>query len=568
MHAEQATLPGFSPPPGRHGVPAGGGGDADRDGLRPYQRDAVTAISAQLRDVRSTLLVMATGLGKTQTFGALAKHWPGRVLVLAHRDELLEQARRRLEAMTGELVDLEQAEWRASGSRMVVGSVQTLSRLKRLQRFKANAFDLVVVDEAHHAVAASYRRVLNHFAGAKVLGVTATPDRGDERAMGLVFDTVAYRRDIEDGIADGFLCPVRVRSVHIDSVDLAAVRTVAGDLNSADLEAVMSTEGALHGVAQPLLELTGDRRTIVFHGPTVANAHRLTEVLNRYRPGFARCVDGTTPDDERKAIFRAHKAGEFSALVNVGIATEGYDDPGISCVALARMTKSRALYAQMAGRGLRIAEGKPDCLLLDFVGNAGRHVLVSPFDILGGRYDEAVVKRAKTLAEKTPGMRADEALDTAQKELKAEAEKAAAKRAAVKASVRWRTESKDPFRILGIADDGEQDFAPNNARLATPAQVEALTYYGLEAPVEGWRFNEASRLIGTIKSRKSAGLASFKTIKALRSVGVNAQNMYQTTAGRLMAKVKENKDAGLGWRITPGQVAEIVGSGREPGEEG
>ena len=568
MFAEQVQLPGFAPPPSRNGGAPPPRAGVDPDGLRPYQREAVTAIRSHLSQHRSTLLVMATGLGKTQTFGALAKHWPGRVLVLAHRDELIEQARRRLEAMTGELADTEQAELRASGSRLVVGSVQTMSRLKRLQRFQPDAFGLVVVDEAHHACAATYRRVLGYFTGAKVLGVTATPDRGDGLALGNgLFDTWAYRRDIEDGIADGFLCPVRVRTVHIDSVNLAAVRTVAGDLNSADLDAVMSTEGALHGVAQPLLAETGERRTIVFHGPTVANAHRLTEVINRYRPGAARCVDGTTPDNERKAIFRGHKDGSFQFLVNVGIATEGYDDPHVSCVALARMTKSRALYAQMAGRGLRIAEGKADCLLLDFVGNAGRHVLVSPFDILGGRYDEPTLKRAKLLAEKEPGMRADEALEAAAKQLKDEAEKAAQRRAAVKANVKWRVESKDPFRILGISDAGTES-APDT-RLATGKMVEALAWYGVESPVQGWNFADASRLLGTIHARKAAGLASFKTVRSLAKVGINAQNMYQFTASRIMGQLSANRDAGLGWKITPAQLAAITKSGpAEPGTNG
>lgn len=549
-------------------VPAG-----DPDGLRPYQRDAVCAIRRHLEVHRSGLLVMATGLGKTQTFGALAKHWPGRVLVLAHRDELLTQAQRRLEAMTGELVDLEQADFRASGSRLVVGSVQTLSRLKRLQRFKPDAFGLIVVDEAHHAWAATYRRVLDYFTGARVLGVTATPDRGDGRAMGQVFDKAAtshgavYRMDIEDGIAGKWLCPVRVQTVHVDAVDLAAVRTVAGDLNAADLEAVMSTEGALHGVAQPLLAETGDRRTIVFHGPTVANAHRLTEVINRYRPGAARCVDGSTPDIERRAIFRGHKGGDFQFLVNVGIATEGYDDPAVSCVALARMTKSRALYAQMAGRGLRIADGKPDCLLLDFVGNAGRHVLVSPFDILGGKYDEPTIKRAKKLAEKSPGMRADEALEKAEKQLKAEADKAAAKRAAVKASVKWRTESKDPFRVLGISDAGTESERADT-RLATPDQIARLTAYGMEAPVQGWTYSTAHRLEGEMNARKRLGLATFKQCATLRKAGVNAQQMSVRHASDCIGRLFQNRDAGLGWKITPAEVAAIVGRGREPGEEG
>ncbi|HET6279432.1 MAG TPA: DEAD/DEAH box helicase, partial [Polyangia bacterium] len=339
-------------------------------GLRPYQVEAVQAIQDALKLTRSTLLVMATGLGKTQVFGAVTAAWPkpGRVLVLAHRDELLDQARRRLQQMTGEYVDLEQAEFRASGARIVVGSVQTLSRPKRLERFPQDAFELVIVDEAHHAIAATYRRVLKWFEHAKVLGVTATPDRQDEQGMHNVFESVAYKREIEDGIKDGFLCPIRVTQIQVDKIELSAVRTTAGDLNQGDLDAVMSTEEVLHGVVDPTMKEAGDRRTIVFT-TSVANAHRMAEIFNRYRIGCAQAVDGETATDKRRAILAGHKRGDFQFLVNVGVLTEGYDDPGVACVAMARPTKSRALYAQCAGRGLRIAPGKADCLLLDFVGN-------------------------------------------------------------------------------------------------------------------------------------------------------------------------------------------------------
>lgn len=556
----------------------------DPDGLRPYQRDAVNAIRSTLADHRSTLLVMATGLGKTQTFGALARHWPGRVLVIAHRDELIQQAQKRLEQMTGEQADLEQAEWRAGAhNRLVVGSIQTLSRLKRLQRFAPEAFGLVIVDEAHHAAAATYRRVLAYFAGAKHLGVTATPKRGDERALGQVFESVAYTRGIWDGINDGYLVEPRIRPVFIESVKLDKVRTTAGDLNEGDLDAVMGTEENLHAVREPTMELAGDRPTVIFSGPTVATSQRLVEVFNRYRPGCAREINGNTETFLRRETYRAHARGEYQFLINVGIATEGVDLPYVSCVVLARITKSDALVEQMLGRGLRLPPGvdrletaaeriaailasaKPDCLVLDFKGVAGKHVLSSAIDILGGKYDAAVIKRAKKDLDKTPGMLASEALEKAKKSLDEEQRREAARRANVKAKVEWKAGYVDPFRLMGIQDipDPRAD-----GRLATAQQIEILTRNGFKPPAQGWSYDVASRLCNEIKVRLIKGFASPKMIKTLGWAHVNATHMSKQTAGALIGALARNKAEGFGWKFREGQKEAIMNTVQEPGYDG
>lgn len=532
----------------------------DPDGLRGYQREAVKWIHTKLaNDQRSTLLVMATGTGKTQTFGAVAKHWDGRVLVLAHRDELIQQARSRLATMTGEFVGVEQAEWNAQGERIVVGSVQTLSRAARLARFPRDRFSLVIVDEAHHAVASTYRRVLDHFEAAKVLGVTATPDRSDETAMGQVFDSVAYVYDIQDGIRDKWLCPVVVQQVQVDAIDLSAVKTTAGDLNQGQLDAVMASEEALHGIARPTLELSSNRRTILFT-TSVDNAHRLAEVLNRYRGGCARAVDGTTAHDDRRDLLRGHRAGEYQFLCNVGVLTEGYDDPGIACIAMARPTKSRALYAQCIGRGLRPFEGKDDCLVLDFSGNAGRHKLVSGLDILAGKWPDEVVERAKQDAQDQPAMRSEEALERAAAALDAERKAATAARARIKADVTWKASTVDPFAVLGLRVGGDDE--PRNSPPATPGQVETLGKFKLDIP-EGITRYEASKLIGTAIMRKQRGLATYRQIKALSRYSIDAQRMYMSTASKLMDAISAN-----GWQAIPqSEITRIVES-RQPGEDG
>lgn len=545
----------------------------DPDGLRPYQRDAVTAIMAQLGDVRSTLLVMATGLGKTQTFGAVAKHWPGKVLVLAHRDELIQQAAKRLERMTGEYCDIEQASFRAAGARLVCGSVQTLARQKRLQRFAPDRFDLIVIDEAHHAIAKSYTTVLDHFAGARVLGVTATPDRGDERALGKVFDSVAYRRDIHDGIDDGYLAPVRTQHVVVDAIDLSGVRTVAGDLNQGDLDAVMRVEEALHGVVKPTVDLAGDRQTIVF-STSVDNAHRLAEIFNRYRPNCARAVDGDTHVDERRALLRAHKAGEFQFLCNVGVLTEGYDDPSVSCIAMARPTKSRALYVQCVGRGLRTLDGigaletaderraaiassrKADCLVLDFVGNSGKHELVSAVDVLGGKYSEDTRKRAAKLVAQT-GMLVEDALAEAQRLVEEQRQRETARRAAIKASVQYRINTGDPWTILHARDPGL------GGAIATEGQLRFLGEAGVTVP-KGCTKEQAGKLIANIKVRQARGLASFKQLRTLARYGVTDINIGKGKAHQLIDAIAANS-----WKAIPReQVAAILGRQRTAGEEG
>lgn len=539
----------------------------DPDGLRPYQREAVESIKRELAEKRSTLLVAATGLGKTQMFGALAKHWPGRVLVLAHRDELISQAAARLQQMAGEIPDVEQADRHAAGARLVVGSVATLKR-KRLQRFAPDAFSLVIIDEAHHAAAKGYRAIVDHFSGAKILGVTATPDRLDEAALGEIFETVAYRVEIDQGISGGWLCQMRVQRVVVEGVDFSQCRTTAGDLNGADLDAVMAAEEALHGVAKPTLELSGERPTMVFT-TSVANAHRLSEIFNRERNNCARAVDGTTPKEIRQQILDDFRARRFQYLVNVGVLTEGVDVPITSCIAVGRPTKSRALYTQIVGRGLRPVEGKRDCLVIDFTGISGRHDLIGPEDVLGGKFSDEEVSEAKDVTAEQPGIDAQAALEEARKRLIAKREAAeahrrqeeaaraeAARRAALRAQVLYRAHAVDPFRMLGVRDPGMQIFGSGPTGPATPAQLQQLREgfkLGDQCP-RNLSSAQAQQLIRTLHARRSAGLATFRQTQTLARSGIDATKMPFATASRLIDALKQN-----GWQtLPPTQVAAIV----------
>lgn len=525
-------------------------------GLRDYQSEAVSSVFKDFGSYRSTLLVMATGGGKTVVAGEVAKRFNGgsRVVFIAHRDEILQQTRERLEAMTGEHVGLEKAESRAEDSRIVVASVQTLCKSDRLHVYKPEDVGLVIVDEAHHAVSSSYTKILDHFRAAKVLGVTATPDRKDEKAMGRVFDHVAYRWEIDKGIASGYLAPVRVVSIYVDAIDLRKVNTLAGDLNQGQLDAVMSAEEALHGVVTPTIEQAGERQTLVFT-TTVDNAHRLAEIFNRYKPGSAKAVDGGTDTEKRRQMLADHKDGKFQFLCNVGVLTEGYDSYAVQCIAMARPTKSRCLYTQCLGRGLRpypstmheptadariaaIAEsGKPDCLVLDFGGNAGRHTLIGPLDILGGRYSDAEKKRAKKLTEKQDMLTA-EALEEARAQLIHEEElkraREAAKRAALQAKVQYRTAAANPFAVLGMHDPGLIYGTP-----ASDSQINYLCARGVDIPV-GLTKQQATKLIAYVIKRHELGLCTFKQMKVLKRHGHDCRAMTFEQASSLIDRYSQN----------------------------
>jgi superfamily II DNA or RNA helicase len=529
---------------------------------RPYQDRAIAAIAEKLAENRSTLMVAPTGSGKTFMFSNYVRlHERGPVLVLAHREELIDQGRRDLERYTGELVAIEKADRRASGCRIVMASVQTLKGDRLASFARDHEPRLVIVDEAHHAVAPSYRAILDAFPNAKVLGVTATPDRADERAMGQVFDSVAFVYEISDAIREGYLCQIRVQRVLVDAIDLRAVKTVAGDLNQGQLDAVMSAEEALHGVVKPTVELAGNRRTIVFT-TSVDNAHRMAEIFNRYAPQSARAVDGETESSERARILSDHKSGAYQFLVNVGVLTEGYDDPAVSCVAMARPTKSRALYAQCAGRGLRIFPGKADCLLLDFAGNSGSHSLASGLDILAGKYDDEVVAKAREIADREGGaVLAEDALERAAKEIAEAKEREAAKRARVKGKVAYRTQAvTNPFEVLHVKDPANDAWADRFATPASEAQMAVLGKFGMEMPT-GCTKAQASKLIGTAIKRRELGLATFKQVKTLSKYAVNALNISFERASKVIDAI-----AGNGWKALPPDRLSALTS-RTPGEE-
>lgn len=531
--------------------------------LRPYQVEACDAADEVHQRLRSALIVHPTGTGKTTEFCEMIARRPSPALVIAHRTELIEQAARRIRLQTGRSVSIEKAErYGELDSQVVVASVQTLGE-GRLRRWSPDHFRLLVIDEAHHAIAPSYRTIIDHFTGAKVLGVTATPDRSDEQAMGQVFDEVAHIYEIGDAITDGWLCRIRAMYIRCDAVDLASVHTVAGDLNQGELEMVMSSEAALHQVVKPTMEEAGERPTVAFT-TSVANAHRMAEVFNRYRPNCARAIDGNTDETTRRRNLADFDQGRYQFIVNVGVLVEGWDCPRVACIAMGRPTKSRALYAQMAGRGTRPFPGKADLLLLDFVGNAGKHRLVSAADILAGKYPEDIVAAAQKAIEEDPGADVYHALASAEAAAqRAAAEEAArlaaaARRAAAKTKVTYQKQEVDVFGFLGIE-------APKYAgrfgdEPATQPQLDLLKKKKVPVPANLTK-RAASRLLTELGTRQAKGQCTYAQASQLARFGYD-KNLPFGQAHAVMDAIVAG-----GWqRLAPEVYARLTT--REPGMEG
>lgn len=359
--------------------------------LRTYQSDAVSAVFKRWNTSRAALIVMATGTGKTVVFSEIVRQWcsdagnEGRVLVLAHRRELVEQARNKMAA------------WNCDADRIDAATVQGIAR--RLDRTDPDEYGLVVIDECHHAASKSYRRILDHFNNADVLGVTATPERSDGKSIAEVFGMPCYSYTMSDAIRQGYLSPVTVIPTNIKP-DLSNVRTVAGDYSDKDLADAI--EPWLDSAAAWIKDNAADRRTVVFL-PLIKTAEKMAEICEAHGLTAAE-VDGQSAD--RTQVLADFAAGKYQVLCNAMLLTEGWDCPEVDCVLVMRPTKSRALYVQMVGRGTRLAEGKWDCLVPDVLAY-GREELVRPWDVLPVEKPAEVVKAERKKAAAKAAKQAD-----------------------------------------------------------------------------------------------------------------------------------------------------------------
>ena len=373
--------------------------------LRPYQRGAIDAVLvARRRGVRRMVVCLPTGAGKTVIFSHLAELARRQVLVLAHREELLSQAREKLErAMggTGAVVAIEQGAQRASeDAKVLVCSIRSLHEERLARVMRGRDVGLVIYDECHHAAAEDNLRVLRQLGVFEVgwtgtlLGFTATTERGDGKGLDSVFERIVYSRTLPEMIEDGYLAPLRGYRIST-SADLTRISAGASDFREEELAEAVDIEERNALVARSIQELARDRRTIAFC-VTVNHARNLSRSLNALGVS-AGVVHGAMPKEMRAKALADFREGRTIVLCNVAVLTEGFDDPGVSCVAMARPTRSEGLYAQCVGRGTRLHPGKKDCLVLDFVDLSALSLCTLPslfgsprdLDLRGGDANEA-----------------------------------------------------------------------------------------------------------------------------------------------------------------------------------
>ena len=515
--------------------------------LRPYQKEAVEAITREWSSGnKKTLLVLPTGTGKTIVFSQIIRECVKkgeRVLVLAHRGELLEQAQDKLYHAFGLRAALEKAENTAQGAweRVTVGSVQTLMRQGRLDRFATDYYDTIIVDEAHHILSPSYQTVLEHFSSAKVLGVTATPDRGDMKNLGTYFDSLSYQYSLPKAIQEGFLCKIKALSIPL-SIDLTGVSIQAGDYQAASVGHAL--EPYLEAIAEQMCNYCQDRKTVVFL-PLVAISQKFCEILKN--KGF-RAAEVNGESDDRKEILEDFDRGAYDVLCNAMLLTEGWDCPSVDTIVVLRPTKVRSLYSQMVGRGTRLSPGKDHLLLLDFLWLTDRHDLCHPVSLIAE--DEKVAQKATAMiAESDGAMDIIEAVEEGEQEtLRAREEALAAELASMR---KRKKRLVDPLQYeLSINAEDLVNYVPAfgwEMEEATEKQIQMLEKHGVFADASMSK-GKAKKLIDRLVQRQEVGLATPKQIRLLERYGFQKVGTWQFSAAQSMI----GRIASNNWRLPYG----------------
>lgn len=409
--------------------------------LRDYQVEAIAELHRRwdAGDTRVPM-VLATGLGKTVIFAHLIADWvkthvAKRVIVLVHTDELVQQAYKKIkDTAPGLHVGIVKAERNEVTARVIVASVQSLRTAKR--RSMIRNVGLIIVDECHHATAATYRAILEHYGAlgcwhvgrrdltkpcpdcavhgpverpvVQVAGFTATLARGDKAKLSDIWQECTFRRGISFGIRRGYLLDVRGKRIVIPDLDLKNVKKSGGDYAEGSLAEELDRSLAPSIVAAAYVDHAASRKGLGF-APTVESAHHFSEAFTEQGIPSA-VVHGGTPREERRLILKKLHAGDIQVVWNCGVLTEGFDEPTVSCIVMARPTKSAPLYQQIVGRGLRpdlslSTADRGDCLVLDVVGASGRHDLRTLVDL------SSAPEKAEELDEDLSLLELEDALD-------------------------------------------------------------------------------------------------------------------------------------------------------------
>ena len=519
---------------------------AETQTLRPYQQQARERIHAEWENGHTrTLLVLPTGTGKTIVFASVAADQVRaghRVLILAHRGELLEQAADKLQRSTGLVSAVEKADATCLNTwfRVVVGSVQTLQRTARLERFPHDYFGTIIIDEAHHAITDGYRRILDYFGSAKVLGVTATPDRGDMRNLGEVFDSLAFEYKLTDAIKEGYLCRIMAQTIPL-KLDISSVTMSGGDYAVGDLGTAL--DPYLEQIAAEMAQRCKGRKTVVFL-PLIKTSQKFRDLMNSH--GFrAAEVNGQSAD--RREVLADFDAGKYNVLCNSMLLTEGWDCPSVDCVVVLRPTKVRSLYSQMVGRGTRLSPGKTDLLLLDFLWMTDKHELCRPADLV---CEDRTVARQMTenLAESGCPQDIKEAAVQASEDVVAQREEALAKQ--LEEQRRKKAKLVDPLQYeMSIQAEDLAGYVPAFGWEAGPPSAEqtaALEKMGI-LPDAVESAGKASLLLDRLNKRRAEGLTTPKQIRVLERYGFQSVGTWSFDAAKHMI----DRIAVQGWRGVP-----------------
>lgn len=506
---------------------------------RPYQQKAAAAIHREWdAGNKKTLVVMPTGTGKTIVFASIVNDQVAKgehVLILAHREEFLQQASDKLKMVTGLETALEKAQSSAldSDKMVVVASVQTLSKQNWLMKYPRDYFGTIIIDEAHHTAAKTYKGILEHFVDAKVLGVTATPDRSDMKSLSDIFDSLAFEYKLPDAIREGYLCKINTKTIPVE-VDISKVHINAGDFSAQDLGNVLDLY--LDTIADAIVRECQNRKTVIFT-PLVRISKRLCNILNKRNFKTAE-VNGASAD--RKDVLKGFDNGEYKALTNAMLLTEGWDCPTVDCIICLRPTKSRSLYAQIVGRGTRLCEGKKNLLVLDFLWLTKKHSLCHPADIFC-EDPEVAQKTTDMLADAaltgsnsqenfgSPELGLIEAIEEAQTELDEEKRKALCeleKQDTIQRKLKAQRQKPrglvDPLQyIFSIEAPELNDYQPMfESERQEPSDdiIDSISCYGVKGDAIKSQ-GLAAAILKRLIARRASGMATPKQIRCLESFG-------------------------------------------------
>jgi superfamily II DNA or RNA helicase len=487
--------------------------------IRPYQKEAVDAARDCLRKNRAGIIKMATGLGKTVVAACIVESAVSnkkRVLFMAHTDELVFQAGDKISRSTGILYSTEKASLHAHDTLfpLVIASVQSLTRDNRLMNYPRDFFDVIITDEVHRGAAESYVRIYNHFSSAKLIGLTATPFRSDDKSLGDVYDEVCYDYGLDKAIKDGWLVPIISETIPVN-IDLSKVAVSHGDYQSNDI--ATAVEPIFEEIASILKQKAFDRKLCAFL-PLVSSAEKFSATLNRH--GFdSEHVSGKSKD-RAEIIHRFSHKGSGSVICNSSLLTEGWDEPSVDCVVDLTPTRSTLRYIQKIGRGTRLFLGKKNLYVPDFLWHGATHNLCRPSVLFAQTKEEA--DKAQEVINKGGVFNVQDVVRETSKVLKSNREEALA--ASLKSFIGAKSQKFDPvLQAISVFDGVVIDRNPDDRPID---EYQEAYLSKAKFDTTGWSHKYAEQVIDVIKDRISKKLCTVAQARCLiRNGYANAYSM-------------------------------------------